>query len=73
MPSLMRFLSVLALLGGLGFAGVYALATFVTPRTREMTVTVPAGRLKAPPAEAAARAPVATAAQAAVPGGTTTR
>lgn len=41
MPSLFRLLFTLALLGGLGFGALYALATFVAPQPREMTVTVP--------------------------------
>jgi hypothetical protein len=54
MPSLMRFLTVVATLAGLGLGALYALATFVTPRTREMTVTIPAARLRPPPVEAKA-------------------
>ncbi|MFJ5488175.1 hypothetical protein ACIKTA_11410 [Hansschlegelia beijingensis] len=42
MPSLIRFLTVLGVVGALGFSAVYALATFVTPRSREMVVTIPA-------------------------------
>ena len=57
MPSLMRFLSVLATIAAIGFGTLYALATFVSPTTREITVTIPSQRLKAPPAEAAARNP----------------
>ncbi|WP_271200713.1 hypothetical protein [Methylopila turkensis] len=55
MPSLMRFLTVIGVLAGLGFGGMYALATFVTPRTREMTVTIPTNKLRAQPTEAEAR------------------
>ena len=57
MPSLMRFLTVLGVLAALGFGAVYALATFVTPRPREMTVTIPVDRLRAQPAQARAPAP----------------
>lgn len=46
MPSLIRFLTVVGVLAGLVFGGVFALATFVTPRTREMTVTIPASKLR---------------------------
>ena len=53
MPSLMRFLTVIGLIVGAGFVSLLALATFVTPNTREMTVTIPAQRLKPPAAEAA--------------------
>lgn len=52
MPSLLRFLTMLGVLAGLGFGGLYALATLVTPRTREMTVTIPASKLRPQPAEA---------------------
>ncbi len=44
MPSLLRFLSVVALIGALGYGALYALANFVTPKPREMTVTVPPDR-----------------------------
>jgi phage shock protein PspC (stress-responsive transcriptional regulator) len=46
MPTLIRFLFVLAVLGGLGFAAMFALATFVQPEPREMTVSIPASRLQ---------------------------
>ena len=46
MPTLFRFLVVLAVLGGLGFAAMFALATFVEPEPREMTVTIPNSRLQ---------------------------
>ena len=41
MPSLFRFLLVLAVLVGLGYAGLYALATFVKVTPREITQTIP--------------------------------
>jgi hypothetical protein len=41
MPSLIRFLTVLAILAGLGYAAMFALATFVHLQPREITVTVP--------------------------------
>jgi hypothetical protein len=41
MPSLFRFLAVVAIIGGLFYGGIFALANFVTPKPREMTVTVP--------------------------------
>lgn len=40
MPSLFRFLTVVGILGGIVYAGVYALATFVEPKPREMSVTI---------------------------------
>ncbi len=45
MLSLVRFLLVLAVLAGLGFAAIWALATFVEPKPREMTITIPKDRL----------------------------
>lgn len=45
MPSLIRFLAVLAVLAGLGYAGLWALANLVDPSPREMTVTIPADRI----------------------------
>ena len=44
MPSLFRFLTVVAVLGGLIYGGIFALANFVNPKTREMTVSVPPDR-----------------------------
>lgn len=40
MPSLFRFLTVLAIIGGLVYGAIYALANFVNPSPREMTVTI---------------------------------
>lgn len=48
MPSLLRFLGILAVLGGLAFGGMWALATFVEPKQRDMSVNVPAERLQPP-------------------------
>ena len=44
MPTLFRFLFVVAILAGLGFAAMFALATFVKPDPREITVPVHTGR-----------------------------
>jgi len=41
MPSLLRFLFVVAIIAGLVYGGIFALANFVTPHPREMTVFVP--------------------------------
>jgi hypothetical protein len=41
MPSLFRFLLVVGIIGGVVYGGIYALATFVNPKPREITVTVP--------------------------------
>ena len=45
MPTLFRFLLVLAVLGGLVAAAMFALATLVQPEVRETTVTIPSSRL----------------------------
>ena len=45
MPSLIRFLTVVAILGGLAFAGMWSLANLVEPQPREMTVTIPQDRI----------------------------
>ncbi|MFC0218498.1 hypothetical protein FHS82_002367 [Pseudochelatococcus lubricantis] len=45
MPTLFRLLVTLGILAGLGYAGMFALATFVTPQQREMSVSIPAERL----------------------------
>jgi hypothetical protein len=57
MPSLMRFLGVLGVIAALGLGAVYSLATFVAPRTREMTVTIPSARLRPPPLAEAQASP----------------
>jgi hypothetical protein len=41
MPSLFRFLAVVAVIVGVAYGVIYALANFVKPSTREMTVTIP--------------------------------
>lgn len=45
MTSLLRFLVTIAVLAGLGYAGMIALALFVEPQPREITVTIPPGKL----------------------------
>ena len=45
MPTLSRFLLVLVLIGVAGFGAVYALATFIEPKPREITIRVPTDRL----------------------------
>jgi len=45
MPSLIRFLTVVAILAGLAFAAVWSLANLVEPQPREMTVTIPQDRI----------------------------
>ncbi len=44
MPSLFRFLMVLAVIGGIVYGAIFALANFVKPKPREMTVTIPADK-----------------------------
>jgi hypothetical protein len=44
MPSLFRFLTVVAVIAGIGYGAIFALANFVSPRSREMTVTIPADK-----------------------------
>jgi hypothetical protein len=46
-PTLFRFLFVLAVLAGLALAAMFALATLVEPQPREMSVTIPSSRLPA--------------------------
>lgn len=46
MPTLFRLLVILGILAGLGYAGLFALATFLPPETRETTVNIPADRLQ---------------------------
>ncbi len=45
MPSLLRLLFVLGMLGGLSYGAVVTLATFVQPKPREITVTIPQDKL----------------------------
>ena len=44
MPSLFRFLTVVAIIGGIVYGVVFALANFVNPKPREMSVTIPQDR-----------------------------
>jgi hypothetical protein len=44
-PSLIRFLLVIAILAGAVFGGMIALVTFVQPDMREITQTIPPARL----------------------------
>jgi hypothetical protein len=41
MPSLFRFLTAVAIIVGVVYGVVFALANFVNPTPREMTVTIP--------------------------------
>ncbi|MFQ0813680.1 hypothetical protein AVM02_07360 [Brucella anthropi] len=58
MPTLTRLVLFLALVAAIVYGAMYALATFVKPDTREITVDIPASKLKPvtiapPPAPAA--------------------
>ena len=44
MPSLFRFLTVVGIIAGLIYGVLFALANFVSPKSREMTVTIPPDR-----------------------------
>ena len=44
MPSLFRFLMVAAVIGGMIYGAIFALANFVNPKPREMTFTIPADK-----------------------------
>ena len=41
MPSLFRFLTVVAIIVGVVYGTIFALANFVNPKPREMTINVP--------------------------------
>jgi hypothetical protein len=41
MPSLFRFFIVIAVVGGLVYGGMFALATWFDPKPREITVSIP--------------------------------
>ncbi|MEZ5785935.1 MAG: histidine kinase [Xanthobacteraceae bacterium] len=49
MPSLFRFLTILAIIAGLGYAAMFALVTLVKLRPREITVSVPQHEFLKPP------------------------
>jgi hypothetical protein len=44
MPSLFRFLTVVAVIGGIIYGAIFALANLVNPKPREITVTIPADK-----------------------------
>ena len=48
MPSLIRLLIVLGIVGAIGYGAIFALATFVNPKPREITVTIPPDRFYKP-------------------------
>jgi hypothetical protein len=44
MPSLLRLLAVIAVLGIAIYGGLYALSHFVQPKSREISVSIPPDR-----------------------------
>lgn len=46
MPTLFRLLLTIAVLAGLAYGAIFALATLVEPKRTEMTVRVPMDRLQ---------------------------
>ncbi|WP_428031068.1 hypothetical protein [Ancylobacter sp.] len=44
MPSLIRLLVILGILGGIGYGTLWAFANLVHPQTREMNIAVPPDR-----------------------------
>ncbi len=64
MPTIMQFVMTLVVLAALFGAAVYALGTFVSPSTRQMTIRIPSSRLDPTPlAPMPAPSPPATAAE----------
>ncbi|CAD7042328.1 histidine kinase [Pseudorhizobium endolithicum] len=49
MPTLFRFLFILAVIGGVIYGSLLALVLLVEPREREVTVRVPSERLNPAP------------------------
>jgi hypothetical protein len=45
MPSLFRFLAVLAVIAGVLYGGLFALVHFYDPAPREITVSIPPDKL----------------------------
>jgi hypothetical protein len=62
MPTLIRLIVALAFLGGIGFAGLYALTIFVHPSLKEITVKIPQRELVLTPVLPKPEAPVTAAA-----------
>jgi hypothetical protein len=48
MPSLIRLILALGVLGGLAYGAMFSLANFVHPKPREITVTIPPDRMAKP-------------------------
>ncbi|MFD1746479.1 hypothetical protein ACFSE1_13485 [Rhizobium helianthi] len=49
MPTLFRFLFILAVIAGMIYGGLSALVLLVEPRERDITVRIPSERLNPPP------------------------
>ncbi|MGO4833709.1 histidine kinase [Rhizobiaceae sp. 2RAB30] len=47
MPTLFRLLMTLAVIAGIVYGAMFALATFVKPNTGEMTIRIPPDKLNA--------------------------
>jgi hypothetical protein len=45
-PTLLRFVTVVSVLAALVAGAIFALATFVEPNTREMSITLPKDRFE---------------------------
>jgi len=45
MPTLFRFLLVVGVLAGAGYAALYALAYHTNPQTRQITIIIPQNQL----------------------------
>jgi len=65
MPSLVRFLVALVIVAALIAAAVFYLAYMVQPRTRDMTIRIPAAEMqpKPPPSPSPSQPPPQTQAQ----------
>jgi hypothetical protein len=48
MPTLIKLLATIGVIAGIGYAAMFALATFVELKPREMVVTVPPDRFVKP-------------------------
>lgn len=48
MPSLIRLLIVVGILGGFAYGAMFALVSFVDPKPREISISVPTDRLAKP-------------------------
>jgi hypothetical protein len=48
MPSLFRFLAVLAVIAGAIYGTMWALVTFVEPQERDVTIRIPSERINPP-------------------------